>query len=788
AAGEPDFTPATAADRSAQARAEALADPDFRAAMAGYARTTGWAEEGGHLILKNPDEAVSRDNIAGRTQWLPNSPWWAASTGVRKGFTEAQIQGLVQQFQRGEAPRTARETRFLDFLIEDIADENARNEESAALERELTPDERDRLDRAEQEARAWLGEDRYEALLETLAKRYPDASPATFNRALLLTLEDALEAHRSADLQSRTANRTGRDGAGASQTAAESPGAAVDETPLLAGYSPADLAARDEAVAQRQAKQAAADQAAAKQAAADQARSTFVLTGSDRPADVAASRGQGDLLAGAKPAPNKPSAPRSLFAQASRPNAPKSIVGSLVDSKPWVIDSSSPLAEKHGKELRDAADAIYRTLEPATNPIDKNTVRFVKRAFKEMRQHSADERVMQIVPSLRELFERATPLWVDADDGTHGRVKAWHHYGVRTVIEGKDSIVRLVARELDDGTLELLHHDADVRDTSEVKNALANLAERSGKPNPGGQQHSSAHKDRLLRWLENSQPPATPFARASTPATLTANLKALAGDALVQDLLDNGRLVLIARQDQLPTRINIPAGERVAGAVDPQTGQVYLVAENIRPGEVQGVLLHEIGVHQAQLRLNQPKPNAVRLAHVLLRLVGARQVLGEASFADVLKQLERLRAIGHVGVRAAFAQAEAAMTALGQNSALLPEEALAYLVQSHPQLSVVQRIIAAVRAFLYRAGFRVNLTEHDLRALALSALKGAARQDGGRRATVTAGARGRNADDAEAQRQYDAVVKRYQGTPQWMKAPNGEPTKLTERQWVQVRT
>ncbi|MBL8247275.1 MAG: hypothetical protein JNK95_02770, partial [Candidatus Competibacter sp.] len=47
---------------------------------------------------------------------------------------------------------------------------------------------------------------------------------------------------------------------------------------------------------------------------------------------------------------------------------------------------------------------------------------------------------------------------------------------------------------------------------------------------------------------------------------------------------------------------------------------------------------------------------------------------------------------------------------------------------------------------------------------------------------------GRNADDAEAQRQYDAVVKRYQGTPQWMKAPNGEPTKLTERQWVQVRT
>ena len=38
------------------------------------------------------------------------------------------------------------------------------------------------------------------------------------------------------------------------------------------------------------------------------------------------------------------------------------------------------------------------------------------------------------------------------------------------------------------------------------------------------------------------------------------------------------------------------------------------------------------------------------------------------------------------------------------------------------------------------------------------------------------------------QAEYDAVVARYKGTPQWMKAPNGKPTKLTERQWVQVRT
>ncbi|MBE6412804.1 MAG: hypothetical protein E7036_09690 [Opitutales bacterium] len=42
-------------------------------------------------------------------------------------------------------------------------------------------------------------------------------------------------------------------------------------------------------------------------------------------------------------------------------------------------------------------------------------------------------------------------------------------------------------------------------------------------------------------------------------------------------------------------------------------------------------------------------------------------------------------------------------------------------------------------------------------------------------------------DIIEATRQYDEIVAKYKGTPQWMKAPNGEPTKLTEEQWVMVR-
>lgn len=40
----------------------------------------------------------------------------------------------------------------------------------------------------------------------------------------------------------------------------------------------------------------------------------------------------------------------------------------------------------------------------------------------------------------------------------------------------------------------------------------------------------------------------------------------------------------------------------------------------------------------------------------------------------------------------------------------------------------------------------------------------------------------------EAQRQYDDVVAKYRDTDQWLKAPNGNPTNLTEQQWVMVRT
>jgi hypothetical protein len=46
----------------------------------------------------------------------------------------------------------------------------------------------------------------------------------------------------------------------------------------------------------------------------------------------------------------------------------------------------------------------------------------------------------------------------------------------------------------------------------------------------------------------------------------------------------------------------------------------------------------------------------------------------------------------------------------------------------------------------------------------------------------------RGEDVQRAASEYAQVEAQYRNTDQWMKAPNGQPTKLSERQWVQVRT
>ena len=47
---------------------------------------------------------------------------------------------------------------------------------------------------------------------------------------------------------------------------------------------------------------------------------------------------------------------------------------------------------------------------------------------------------------------------------------------------------------------------------------------------------------------------------------------------------------------------------------------------------------------------------------------------------------------------------------------------------------------------------------------------------------------GESINDTSSQSQYNSVRNQYYGTSEWLKAPNGKDTNLTEEEWVQVRT
>lgn len=361
---------------------------------------------------------------------------------------------------------------------------------------------------------------------------------------------------------------------------------------------------------------------------------------------------------------------------------------------------------------------------------------------------------------VEELLQRATKVSIEPD--RQGRIDpiAVHRYQTTVSLDGQMHEVLLVVREHTDGKR---YYDHSVIEPK----------------TPAGLSESST--------LKASIEPTPPFTGAKSSITPLADaLKEIAGNETVQALIDAGSLRLVAKQSQLPSRIKIPAGQRVAGAVDPETGQVYLIAENIAPGEIEGFLRHEVGVHQERLGLSQRKTRGMRLAHALARLVGARQILGEPSFNDVLAQLERMRKVSRP-VQAAFKAAERAMANLEQNPALLREEALSYLVQNHPELSLVKRIIAAVRAFLYKAGLRVHLTENDLRALAVSALRGASRRTLPGKTAVSKGVMAGNADIRYAATSIGQQQPNLTADELLAKIEAGEVTDLSPEQWAQVQ-
>lgn len=211
-----------------------------------------------------------------------------------------------------------------------------------------------------------------------------------------------------------------------------------------------------------------------------------------------------------------------------------------------------------------------------------------------------------------------------------------------------------------------------------------------------------------------------PKTRQSKPSAAPTNTIQQARAQLVAALNERS-VVALERSGKLILHRTDPTRTGAAGYVDPQ-GAIHLIPSNMDQDAL-SVALHE-AMHLARDdRFSEGNRAHIRLAHAALKITGLKNFIGNPGFSNLVQQLHRLAAEGN---KTAI---EALDKARREAPGNVEDEALAYLVQyADEKLPIVRRIIAAIRAALYRMGVKVKLTPADVRALALSALKNQARQ------------------------------------------------------------
>ena len=214
----------------------------------------------------------------------------------------------------------------------------------------------------------------------------------------------------------------------------------------------------------------------------------------------------------------------------------------------------------------------------------------------------------------------------------------------------------------------------------------------------------------------------------TTGHTAASLSKALSPE--LKRLVASGKAVLHDTADTLPGTGH-PAN--VKGMTTAE-GVTHYVANKLTPSTIESVALHEVGVH-----------------------AGMAKMLGNKLWSYVKDQAMTNQGDAFVKARAAVPK--------GTPDHLVAEEALAYLVENSPNLSLVRQIVASIRNFLRaKLGANIRLSEADARQMAVDAI---------RREAKTA---------VKTAREETAFSKEK------LLAPNGKPSNLNAMQHAQVRT
>lgn len=383
-----------------------------------------------------------------------------------------------------------------------------------------------------------------------------------------------------------------------------------------------------------------------------------------------------------------------------------------VDGKPIQIDDSGLIPRQIGSSVVDALDRVDReitirktNIENAKDNPDVISPDQVKRWEAELRAYEA-RRVE--IDQAGQLYQVEIPtddtmlLWdkplSEQPEGVRKAILATQWIGA-----SEPGLMQM--------TGEKLYHAMSRRDGSRIfigddkftSNYLAGLGIKGIKYLDGTSRGAGDGSFNYVVFSgDDVSITATYYSRGITgqPAADLLNdaIRTAFGDS-TDALLASGRVKIVASVTDIPDGPH-PGDVKAATAPD---GTVYIVADNVSPAEAKGMLLHEVGVH-----------------------VGMEAMVGPEVFGSLLAELDAAILAGE-----SWAQKARAAVPADTPAYLVHEEQLAYLVQNAPELPIVQRIIAAVRAWAYRtfeaARTRMTLTEADFRAMAAAALHAAAR-------------------------------------------------------------
>lgn len=179
-----------------------------------------------------------------------------------------------------------------------------------------------------------------------------------------------------------------------------------------------------------------------------------------------------------------------------------------------------------------------------------------------------------------------------------------------------------------------------------------------------------------------------------TVESLTMAVRQAAPEAAA--LVDSGRVQMVETPDALPPRADGQAHPPDArGYFDGE--RFYLVAKNLDPTQIRGVMVHEVGAHYGMERLLGPE-----LYGKILQEVTDRAKAGEADFAQAMRDVPMDTPQADVG-----------------------KETLAYLVENRPDLPLVKRILSEIKTAIYRllGGRFITLNADDLRTMAVAAVR-----------------------------------------------------------------